>query len=105
MGTFFAGEIELSFFNYKNDEANRKIPSCFHELGAIEFKSSWSRFYIDLGTADELALDIFINMLTGFSKDFKPILQIIIGGDNSDWHRPNRYSRVKKFFDHIKKTG
>jgi len=33
---FFAGEIELSYFNYKNDEVNRKMPSCFHELGFIE---------------------------------------------------------------------
>jgi hypothetical protein len=32
-----------------------------------EFKGSWARFHVDLGTADELAFDVLINMLTGFS--------------------------------------
>lgn len=32
-----------------------------------EFKGSWARFHVDLGTADELAMDVLINMLVGFS--------------------------------------
>jgi hypothetical protein len=32
-----------------------------------EFKGSWARFHVDLGTADELAFDVLINMLVGFS--------------------------------------
>jgi hypothetical protein len=32
-----------------------------------EFKGSWARFHVDLGTADELAFDVLLNMLTGFS--------------------------------------
>lgn len=32
-----------------------------------EFKGSWARFHVDLGTADELALDVLLNMLVGFS--------------------------------------
>merc|ERR1712224_356237 len=40
--TFFAGEIELSFYKYNNKDFNRIMPSCFHELGAIEFKGSWA---------------------------------------------------------------
>jgi hypothetical protein len=57
-----------------------------------------------MGTTDELSVDILLNMLNGFSKDFKYISQIIIGGDNTDLHRPNRRSRVKGLFNHIKET-
>jgi hypothetical protein len=32
-----------------------------------EFKGSWARFHVDLGTADELAFDVLLNMLVGFS--------------------------------------
>jgi len=52
--------------------------SCASALSAphsdAEFKGSWARFHIDLGTADELAFDILINMLVGFSFEVRPLI-------------------------------
>lgn len=40
---------------------------CYAPCSDAEFKGSWARVHIDLGTADELALDVLLNMLVGFS--------------------------------------
>lgn len=39
----------------------------------------------DLGTGDELGLDVLINMLSGCSEDYVGIKQLIVGGENKDW--------------------
>lgn len=39
----------------------------------------------DLGTGDEIGIDIFINMMRGFSKEVLGIKQLCIGGVNDDW--------------------
>lgn len=39
----------------------------------------------DLGTGDEVGLDILINMLQGCSEEYVGIKQLIIGGVNEDW--------------------
>lgn len=39
----------------------------------------------DLGTGDELGLDVLINMLSGCSEDYVGVKQLIIGGENEDW--------------------
>merc|ERR1712224_719476 len=75
---FFSGEAELTFFHYSNNDAKDKMPACFHELGNIEFNGRWARFFVDMGTTDELSSDILINMLIGFSKDIFTLSQIII---------------------------
>jgi hypothetical protein len=43
---------------------------------------------VDLGTADELALDALINALTTFSKEQLGIKQLVLGGENDDWAAP-----------------
>jgi hypothetical protein len=40
---------------------------CYAPCSDAEFKGSWARVHIDLGTADELALDVLLNTLMGFS--------------------------------------
>jgi Protein of unknown function (DUF3531) len=39
----------------------------------------------DLGTGDEVGLDILINALQGCSEEYVGIKQLIIGGVNEDW--------------------
>jgi hypothetical protein len=47
----------------------------------------WCR--LDLGTADELALDVLINMLRTFSKEQLGIRQLLIGGSSVEgWSVP-----------------
>ena len=41
-----------------------------------------------MGTADELCLDVLINMLTAFSKEYVGIKSLIIGGENPQWPVP-----------------
>lgn len=42
-----------------------------------------------MGTADEMALDVLINALMGFSKDHLGIKKLLIGGTNDDWPVPD----------------
>jgi len=102
---FYAGEVELSWFRYNNEEIYGKIPACFHELGNIEFKGCWTRFFLDMGTTDELSIDILINVLIGFSKDFAIIKQVILGGENIDWIIPTHLSHLRNLFSNIRETG
>jgi hypothetical protein len=102
---FFSGEAELSFFQYNLHDARDKMPSCFHELGDIEYDGRWARFFLDMGTTDELSPDILINMLIGFSKDITTLSQIILGGENSNWQRPYRQSRIQQLWSQIHETS
>ena len=40
---------------------------------------------VDLGTADELSIDILINSLTQLSREYLGIKQLVVGGYNDDW--------------------
>ena len=42
----------------------------FHAMGDPEFRDGWARCWFDLGTSDELALDVLINSLATFSKEY-----------------------------------
>lgn len=42
-----------------------------------------------MGTADEMALDVLINTLMGFSKDHLGIKKMLVGGTNEDWPVPD----------------
>ena len=61
-----------------------------HECTDVEFKGSWARFHLDMGTADELAFDILINMLVGFSAEVAGFTQVgtaallLLRGDTAD---------------------
>lgn len=41
-----------------------------------------------MGTADELALDVLINMLAGFSAEMSGLKSVFLGGANEDWPVP-----------------
>ena len=43
---------------------------------------------IDLGTADELSLDVLLNTLVGFSAQMCALKAITLGGANEDWPLP-----------------
>ena len=74
----------VSNLRYVVDEQGGPL-SVFHAMGDVEFRDNWARCWFDLGTSDELALDVLINSLTTFSKEHVPITQLVIGGINADW--------------------
>lgn len=47
-----------------------------------------SPYRLDLGTADELSLDVLVNMLIGVSTDLVGLRSIALGGVNEDWPLP-----------------
>lgn len=52
---------------------------------------------MDLGTTDELAFDVLLNMLMNFSKDCMGIKQVVVGGQVASWKAPVRPSEEDDF--------
>lgn len=63
-----AVSLEVSGMAY-SEERQAGPPCVFHAMGQLETKGGWARCWVDLGTADELALDALLNALTCFSKE------------------------------------
>ena len=67
-----------------------QLASTMHDMGAVETNGAWVRFWVDMGTSDELALDILINAVVTFSREHVGVRQLVFGGQNSDWAVPER---------------
>jgi hypothetical protein len=75
------------------------MTSTMHDMGAVESNGPWLRFWVDMGTSDELAIDILINALMTFSREHVGVRQIVIGGENDDWSVPERAMRSEVAID------
>jgi hypothetical protein len=82
--------LDLSYMEYNDNRADDTLMALMHNMGEVEVEGVWARCWFDLGTSDAIALDILINMLRQFSKDFVVIEELIIGGENQDWPVPRR---------------
>jgi len=72
---------ETSYFDYDVQRSHdRTNASLFHAMGEVEYRTKWARVWMDLGTADEMALDVLINALLTLSREYVGLKQIIIGG-------------------------
>ena len=60
-----ADSEDQSFFEYENGELEESLGSYLHDVGEAEFRGSWARFRVDLGTCDELALDVLVSGMRG----------------------------------------
>lgn len=76
---------DLNFFPYDNQTADRTLQAVMHNMGEVEYRDRWARCWFDLGTSDGLALDVLINALRQFSREYVPLKTVIIGGVNPDW--------------------
>jgi len=82
--------FEVSHMKYDMEQANGEsdVPSCvFHAMGGPEYKGRWARAWFDLGSADEMAVDILINAFIQLSREYFGIKTLVIGGENAakDW--------------------
>lgn len=41
-----------------------------------------------MGTCDEMAIDVLLNMLFGYSRDHSGLRRIFVGGTNTAWPTP-----------------
>ncbi|MBE9180767.1 DUF3531 family protein [Oculatella sp. LEGE 06141] len=80
--------LDISYLNYDEDQAESSFMALMHNMAEVEYQGNWGRCWFDLGTTDAIALDVLINALKQFSKDYVPIVRLIIGGENSDWKIP-----------------
>lgn len=65
------------------------------EEGAIEVQGRWARAWVNLGSADELALDILLNSLATLAAEEVPALsRVIVGGELPWWPVPKVKSQV-----------
>lgn len=77
--------LELSFLDYDREPTDNGLMAVMHNMGEFEYENQWGRCWFDLGTSDAVALDVLINALTLFSRDYVPLNALIIGGENADW--------------------
>ena len=64
------------------------VPACvFHAMGGPEYKGRWARAWFDLGSADEMCVDVLINAFIQLSREYFGIKTLVIGGENAapDW--------------------
>ena len=76
---------DLSWMNYENEESSSNLPSLMHNLGEFEYQGCWGRCWVDLGTADAIAIDVLINSLKQIDVDVVKIEELLVGGVNEDW--------------------
>jgi hypothetical protein len=80
--------LDISYLPYDEDSADSAFMALMHNMGEFEYEGVWARCWFDLGTADAIALDMLINALKQFSKDYVTLEWLIIGGVNEDWPVP-----------------
>jgi Protein of unknown function (DUF3531) len=80
--------LDISYLPYDESTADNSMMALMHNMSEFEYEGNWGRCWFDLGTSDALALDVLINTLKQFSKDFVTIERLIIGGENEDWQIP-----------------
>ncbi|MGB7520668.1 MAG: DUF3531 family protein [Spirulinaceae cyanobacterium] len=77
--------IDLSYLEYNNEAAENSLMSPMHNMGEFDYLGLWGRCWFDLGTSDLISLDILLNALRQFNKEYVQISRVIIGGENEDW--------------------
>ena len=81
---------EVSNMTYDMELANgdSDVPtSVAHAMGGPEFNGKWCRAWLDLGSADEMCVDVLINALITFSREYFGIKTMHVGGEDvaPDW--------------------
>ena len=77
----------------------------FHEMEEPEFRGRLGRFWANLGTCDEIALDLLINAMHNFSNEYVSVRTLQIGGralqseGAEEWVAPARPSPFKQEAD------
>jgi hypothetical protein len=77
--------LEISYMLYDDQGTDESMMSLMHNMGEVEYEANWARCWFDLGTSDAIALDVLINALQQFSKDYVELVSVITGGENEDW--------------------
>ncbi|GAB4814579.1 hypothetical protein N2152v2_001625 [Parachlorella kessleri] len=85
-----SGDLAYMDYEMEGGDGNEGLPASMHDMSNMESQDCWTRFWVDLGTSDELGLDILINALSNFSKEQVGVRHLVVGGVNDDWPVPSR---------------
>jgi hypothetical protein len=77
--------LDISYMEYDEGIAENTLLALMHNMGEVEYEGNWGRCWFDLGTSDAIAIDVLINALRQFSRDYVNLNALIIGGENEDW--------------------
>lgn len=80
--------LDISYMSYDSGRIDNSLTSLMHNMADLEFQGTWARCWFDLGTTDAIALDVLVNALHQFSKEYVVIETLWIGGENADWPIP-----------------
>ena len=80
--------LDLSYMDYDAEAGDETMMALMHNMGDFEYEGVWARCWFDLGTSDAIALDVMVNAMLQFSKDYVHIESLIVGGENEDWPIP-----------------
>ncbi|CAI5479069.1 unnamed protein product [Closterium sp. Yama58-4] len=75
---------ESSKYKYDVDTAAAALPAMMHNIGDLEFQDSLGRIWLDMGTADMMAVDVLLNSLNAVSSDHVGIKKVTVGGSKMD---------------------
>lgn len=82
--------IDISYMTYDSERTESSLMALMHNMADFQYEGTWGRCWFDLGTSDLIALDVLLNALNQLSKEYVPIKQVIIGGQNEDWQVENK---------------
>jgi hypothetical protein len=80
--------LDISYLHYDEEQLSNSMLSVMHNMGEVQYEGLWARCWLDLGTSDALAVDVLINTLEHFSREYVVIETCYIGGENPDWPIP-----------------
>ena len=80
--------LDISYLHYDEEQLSNSMLSVMHNMGEVQYEGLWARCWLDLGTSDALAVDVLINTLEQFSREYVVIETCYIGGENPDWPIP-----------------
>ncbi|GJP58061.1 hypothetical protein CLOP_g20349 [Closterium sp. NIES-67] len=76
---------ESSKYKYNVGTAAAALPAMMHNVGDLEFQDNLGRIWLDMGTADMMAVDILLNSLNAVSSDHVGIKKVTVGGSKMDY--------------------
>jgi hypothetical protein len=80
--------LDINYLPYDQAQLGDTMLSVMHNISEVEYQGLWARCWLDMGTSDALALDVLINALDQFSREYVTIEACYIGGENPDWPIP-----------------
>jgi hypothetical protein len=97
LGGFNASNLQVTYgagepggLAYETPDPSALVAG-MNDMAALESRGAWARFWVDMGAADELALDVLVNAMLALSREHVGIRRLVVGGrGEGGWEAPER---------------